>query len=81
MSIARLLYPEWVKGGLDSHRAFTVSYTQGGDLDLAYHYDNAEVTINICLGRDFSSGALLFGPMKGVCNTFIFYFCLALSTR
>lgn len=66
MPIARLLYPEWVGEGLDSHQVFTVSYTKGGDLDLAYHYDNAEVTLNICLGKSFRGGALYFGPMKGV---------------
>lgn len=65
--VATLLYPEWVgQGELDSHRAFTVSYTMGGDLDLAYHFDNAEVTINVCLGKTFTGGELSFGPMKGV---------------
>ena len=66
--VASLLYPEWVgPSGLDSHRAFTVSYEAvGGDRDLAYHYDNAEVTINVCLGQRFSGGELSFGPMAGV---------------
>lgn len=65
--VATLLYPEWVgQKGLDSHRAFTVSYTMGRDLDLAYHFDNAEVTINVCLGKTFTGGELSFGPMKGV---------------
>ena len=65
--VASLLYPEWVgPSGLDSHKAFTVSYTLGGDCDLAYHYDNAEVTLNVCLGTSFTGGELSFGPMAGV---------------
>ena len=49
-----------------------MDYTQGGDLDLACHYDNAEVTINICLGKSFTGGSLCFGPMRGVSLILIF---------
>ena len=66
MPISQLLFPEWVGQGLDSHRVFVVKYAMNEDLDLSYHFDNAEVTINVCLGRDFSGGELYFGPMKGV---------------
>ena len=38
----------------------------GGDRDLAYHYDNAEVTLNVCLGSSFTGGELSFGPMAAV---------------
>ena len=66
MALSRLLYPEWVGQGLDSHRVFVVKYTMKEDLDLSYHFDNAEVTLNVCLGRVFKGGDLYFGPMKGV---------------
>lgn len=36
----------------------------GEDLDLNFHYDNAEVTINIALGKDFTGGDLYFGDMR-----------------
>ncbi len=36
--------------GLDSHKAFVVSYKIGQDIDLGYHYDNAEITLNVSLG-------------------------------
>lgn len=36
------------------------------DLDLSYHYDNAEVTLNVSLGKDFTEGNLYFGDMKQV---------------
>ena len=65
--LASLLYPEWVgPSGLDSHRAFSVSYQLEGDTQLSYHFDNAEVTLNVCLGTSFTGGELSFGPMAGV---------------
>ena len=67
LPLARLLYPDWVGKGLDSHRAFVVKYSMGEDLDLSYHFDNAEVTLNVCLGRHFEGGALYFGSMRKVC--------------
>ena len=51
-------------GQCDSHRAFTVKYNadgtvQAGDGDkyLGLHYDNAEVTINVCLQADNCKGS------------------------
>ena len=41
--ITRLLYPDWGGSSLDSHKAFIVTYKEGEDVDLSYHYDNAEV--------------------------------------
>ena len=65
--LATLLFPEWVgPSGLDSHKAFTVSYEMEGDRDLACHFDNAEVTLNVCLGTRFTGGELSFGHMAGV---------------
>ncbi|KAK3736310.1 hypothetical protein QZH41_020782, partial [Actinostola sp. cb2023] len=65
-SITTLLYPHWGGNSLDSHKAFTVQYKTGQDVDLSYHYDNAEVTLNVCLGKEFSGGELYFGDMKQV---------------
>ncbi|KAL9981094.1 hypothetical protein ACROYT_G009753 [Oculina patagonica] len=66
MPITRLLYPECGGDSLDSHKAFTVHYKIGEDLDLSYHYDNAEVTLNVSLGKEFSGGELFFGDMRQV---------------
>ena len=68
MPLARLLFPAWVDDGLDSHKAFVVCYAMGKDLDLAYHFDNAEVTLNVSLGKQFTGGNLYFGKMKNVRN-------------
>ena len=49
---------------LDHHRSFTVSYEVGKEVDLAYHHDDSEVTLNVCLGGDFEGGELLFGGLR-----------------
>ncbi|XP_054749410.1 2-oxoglutarate and iron-dependent oxygenase domain-containing protein 2-like [Lytechinus pictus] len=67
--ITSLLYPDVGGNSLDSHRAFVVKYKLGEDVDLNYHYDNAEVTINVSLGKEFSDGELYFGDMRQMpCN-------------
>ena len=70
--IAKLLLPECHGTALDSHKAFTVSYKQNQDVSLSYHFDNAEVTLNVCLGIHFEDGELYFGNMKSVYTTLLF---------
>ena len=55
--IASRLLPAFCET-LDSYRAFTVLYdsTANGDKDLAMHYDNAEVTLNINIGGTWGGG-------------------------
>ena len=62
--LTRLLFPECGGGSLDSHKAFVVTYRIGQDEALDYHYDNAEVTINISLSAAFEEGSLYFGAMR-----------------
>jgi hypothetical protein len=62
--LAAILFPECTGVQLDSHKAFTVQYELGGDRSLDYHYDNAEVTMNVCLGKGFEDGTLYFGKMR-----------------
>ena len=69
LPIATILFPECVGAGLDSHRAFIVTYSADsplGDVGLTCHYDNAEVTLNVCLGKEFCDGELFFEDMKDV---------------
>lgn len=61
-----LLYSDCGGSCLDSHKAFVVKYSMGEDLDLSYHYDNAEVTLNVSLGKEFTEGNLFFGDMRQV---------------
>uniref|UniRef100_UPI00358E3A6C 2-oxoglutarate and iron-dependent oxygenase domain-containing protein 2 isoform X1 n=1 Tax=Myxine glutinosa TaxID=7769 RepID=UPI00358E3A6C len=62
--ITRLLYPDLGGDALDSHKAFVVHYGPAADQDLAYHFDNAEITLNVCLGEEFEGGELYFGSMQ-----------------
>lgn len=68
--IATVLFPEWTgTSGLQSQRAFTVKYdfeSMKENSDLSFHFDNAEVTLNISLDGDFDGGELYFGQMRTV---------------
>ncbi|XP_076127099.1 2-oxoglutarate and iron-dependent oxygenase domain-containing protein 2 isoform X1 [Alosa pseudoharengus] len=64
--VTSLLYPDCGGTFLDSHKAFVVKYSMNEDLDLSYHYDNAEVTLNVSLGKEFTEGNLYFGDMRQV---------------
>ncbi|KAJ8379297.1 hypothetical protein SKAU_G00000750 [Synaphobranchus kaupii] len=64
--LAALLYPDCGGHCLDSHKAFVVKYAIHEDMDLSYHYDNAEVTLNVSLGKEFTEGNLYFGDMRQV---------------
>lgn len=64
--VSSLLYPDCGGNWLDSHKAFAVKYTLNQDLELGYHYDNAEVTLNVSLGKEFTDGNLYFGDMRQV---------------
>lgn len=64
--LTALLYSDCGGSCLDSHKAFVVKYSIGEDLDLSYHYDNAEVTLNVSLGKEFTEGNLFFGDMRQV---------------
>ena len=64
-SLSAILYPSWGGHSLDSHKTFTVTYEPEADRDLSCHFDNAEVTLNVALTRDFSGGDLYFYNMHG----------------
>ncbi|XP_072096869.1 2-oxoglutarate and iron-dependent oxygenase domain-containing protein 2 isoform X1 [Mobula birostris] len=64
--ITSLLYPDCGGQAMDSHKAFVVKYAVNEDRDLSFHYDNAEVTLNVSLGKDFNKGNLYFGDMRQV---------------
>ncbi|KAM6423470.1 2-oxoglutarate and iron-dependent oxygenase domain-containing protein 2 isoform 2-T2 [Liasis olivaceus] len=62
--LTALLYPDCGGSRLDSHKAFVVKYALHEDLDLGTHYDNAEVTLNVCLGKEFTEGSLYFSEFR-----------------
>ena len=68
LPIAQLLYPEQVGSGLDFHRAFVVKYTMAEDVELSYHFDNAEGGDDQCLPWYKVHGwrALLWSHAQGI---------------
>jgi len=60
-AIAGLLFPCHTET-LDSYRAFTVLYdaAEDGDRELALHYDNSEVTLNVNIGGKWDGGQVTF---------------------
>ncbi|AES76574.1 putative procollagen-lysine 5-dioxygenase [Medicago truncatula] len=58
--LSRVFYPEVGGATLDSHHGFVVEYGEDKDLDLGFHVDDSEVTLNVCLGKEFSGGELFF---------------------
>jgi hypothetical protein len=45
---------------LSLHHTFLVQYKRGEDLGLDMHTDDSDVTFNVCLGREFTGGDLVF---------------------
>ncbi|KAK9925804.1 hypothetical protein M0R45_023069 [Rubus argutus] len=62
--IAKELFPEVGGSTLDSHHGFVVEYGNDRDLDLGFHVDDSEVTLNVCLGKQFSGGELYFRGIR-----------------
>ncbi|KAJ9451439.1 hypothetical protein DIPPA_52099 [Diplonema papillatum] len=68
--IAQALYPAFV-GATDivEQYTFTIRYSEGGDLSLSPHTDASAVTLNLCLGTEFSGGAISFYGEPGMSAT------------
>jgi len=64
LPISSLFYSDYYGSSLNNHHCFMVRYKQGEDLDLALHTDDAEVTLNVCLGKEFTGGTLSFYGIK-----------------
>eukprot|EP00026_Physarum_polycephalum_P008552 Phypoly_transcript_08640.p1 GENE.Phypoly_transcript_08640~~Phypoly_transcript_08640.p1 ORF type:complete len:470 (+),score=70.41 Phypoly_transcript_08640:86-1411(+) len=62
---ARFLFADVGGDNLNERHAFVVQYKIGEDLNLKEHTDRSAVTLNVCLGKDFTGGNLLFKGIKG----------------
>jgi len=49
----------------DGHHCFVVRYREGEDLGLDMHTDDSDVTVNVCLGLDFTGAGLQFCGIIG----------------
>lgn len=56
--LGRALFAHVGGESLDHRHGFTVEYSPARDRDLSLHIDDAEVTLNLCLGDAFEGGAL-----------------------
>ena len=56
--LAARLLPEFGGASLDSHHGFVVAYGSGADVDLGFHVDDSDVTLNLCLTDGFEGGDL-----------------------
>jgi len=56
----KYLFPHFTHCPLDEHHGFVVEYKMGKDEKLDFHVDDSEVTLNVCLGKEFKAGTLFF---------------------
>ena len=51
--LSKRFYPEYITSDieLDTHKVFVVKYAIDEDTSLSYHFDNAEITLNVSLGK------------------------------
>ncbi|KAG9155060.1 hypothetical protein Leryth_011046 [Lithospermum erythrorhizon] len=62
--ISKIFFSEVGGATLDSHHGFVVEYGTDRDIDLGFHVDDSEVTLNICLGKQFTGGELFFRGVR-----------------
>ncbi|XP_022152312.1 uncharacterized PKHD-type hydroxylase At1g22950-like [Momordica charantia] len=62
--ISKVFFPEVGGATLDSHHGFVVEYGIDRDVELGFHVDDSEVTLNVCLGKQFSGGELFFRGIR-----------------
>ncbi|MED6156010.1 2-oxoglutarate and iron-dependent oxygenase domain-containing protein cp2 [Stylosanthes scabra] len=62
--LSKVFFAELGGSTLDSHHGFIVEYGKDRDIDLGFHVDDAEVTLNVCLGKQFCGGELFFRGMR-----------------
>ncbi|XP_031101246.1 uncharacterized PKHD-type hydroxylase At1g22950 isoform X1 [Ipomoea triloba] len=62
--ISKAFFSEVGGSTLDTHHGFVVEYGMDRDVDLGFHVDDSEVTLNVCLGKQFSGGELFFRGIR-----------------
>ncbi|CAA0817202.1 2-oxoglutarate (2OG) and Fe(II)-dependent oxygenase superfamily protein [Striga hermonthica] len=62
--LSRVFFAEVGGSTIDAHHGFVLEYGMDRDLDLGFHVDDSEVTLNVCLGKQFSGGELFFRGVR-----------------
>ncbi|KAD4983068.1 hypothetical protein E3N88_19739 [Mikania micrantha] len=60
--ISKVAFPDVY--ALDSHHGFTIEYGMDRDVGVGLHVDESEVTLNVCLGKQFTGGELVFRGVR-----------------
>lgn len=76
--LARVAFPEWAAVSIDSYHAFSIHVARPGKRrasgvenrlvgdSLPSHIDICEVSMNICLGREFNGTDMIFRGVNGL---------------
>ncbi|GMI89848.1 CUPULIFORMIS2 [Hibiscus trionum] len=62
--ISKVFFSDVGGSTLDSHHGFVVEYGIDRDVELGFHVDDSEVTLNVCLGKQFTGGDLFFRGVR-----------------
>lgn len=62
--ISKIFFADVGGYALDSHHGFVLEYGFNRDIELGFHVDDSEVTLNVCLGKHFSGGELYFRGVR-----------------
>ncbi|XP_042000808.1 2-oxoglutarate and iron-dependent oxygenase domain-containing protein CP2-like [Salvia splendens] len=62
--ISKVFFPEVGGSILDSHHGFVLEYGIDRDVDMGFHVDDSEVSLNVCVGKQFSGGELFFRGVR-----------------
>ena len=63
--LGKALFPREGGSNLDHHHSFMVQYKAGEDLGLDMHTDACDVTLNVCLGKQFEGAGLTLCGLRG----------------
>ncbi|EPS65631.1 hypothetical protein M569_09146, partial [Genlisea aurea] len=62
--ISKIFFADVGGATLDGHHGFVLEYGAGRNMDCGFHVDDSEVTLNVCLGKQFSGGELFFRGVR-----------------
>ncbi|XP_060969107.1 2-oxoglutarate and iron-dependent oxygenase domain-containing protein CP2 isoform X1 [Cannabis sativa] len=62
--MSKVFFSDVGGSSLDLHHGFVVEYGMDRDVELGFHVDDSEVTLNVCLGKQFSGGELFFRGVR-----------------
>ena len=58
--LAEVLFPRQGRNMGDDYRAYVTKTAAGEDIAVQKHMDMSDVTMNVCLGKQFTGGATYF---------------------